>query len=277
MPRMSRSAIVAIGSSLVTACGANVQEAKSDAGDAAAETSADTEVFDTEPFFDTNRDTPLPDGTILYGGPPKPDPACDATATKLSELVTADACAAIVRLSYETLEHLGWQIRCDAPGSFTEASARMELTPFVAPMTPIGSYEWRTTPSPDPWLLFSSPGDFGGVGVGAFHSGKLIFAGDVVWAGRGEIKYPSAFRPGSELTMECGVFALAAPTRKFLPSGEMKDFSDVARDRVLRSPLPYALNKKHARVHAWVLGYPRTVGMLDPKSAEWIVVLESAK
>jgi len=27
---------------------------------------------------------------------------------------------------------------------------------------------------------------------------------------------------------------------------------------------------------AFVLGYPRSVGMLDPSSAEWVVVIESA-
>lgn len=291
---------------LVCGCGSNVDQpagdaATSDTGaviDSATDIAIDTETgidsgpeaafdsalpvdtgsdvgVDSEAAADTSMDASLAAETVVYGSP-TPAASCDSAVTRVAELVTADACAALVRFTYETAENVGWQVRCDAPAPFTEASARMELAPYIAPSTKVSDYAWTTTPAPDPWLLFRSPGDFGGVGIGSFASGKLLFAGGVVWNGRGDIAYPKSFRPASELAMDCGAFGTASP-RKFIASGEMKDTSDSAVGRVLRSPLLYGFLKKHSKLNAWVLGYPRTVGILDPKSAEWIVVVESRK
>lgn len=278
MPRMSRSAILAVGSSLVTACGANVSgEASDGAVMQTGDSAIDTNVMDSAPTFDTNVDSALPEGSVIYGSPPAPDPACDATAAKLSELVTSDACATIVRVSYGGTKVLGWQIRCDVPGPLSESSARMELGPYVAPPTRLADYKWVTTSSPDPWVLFHAPSDFGGVGVGSFHTGKLLFAGGVVWSGRGDITFPSTFRPGSELDMTCAATSFSWVPRYFTTASEMGDVAVSIAGVVYQSPLPHALKKRHSSLHAWVLGYARTVGVFDPAGAEWIVVVESTK
>lgn len=253
-----------------------------ESADSATVDSATADTGDDTAGQDTSTDSVAPDegepeAVPLYGGPPVDPAACDAAAAKLGDLVTADACAAIVRVAYDTLTVLGWQLRCDAPAAFTEASARKELAPYVAPVTTLDSYSWKPSGDGNPWVLFRSPGDFGGVGVGSFQTGKLIFAGGVVWAGRGDIAYPSAFRSVAELAMPCPPFAWAKSPDGFMTASEMTDSKSTALAVALRTAIPYALAKKHVVKNAWVLGYARTVGGFDPKGAEWIVVLESAK
>jgi hypothetical protein len=179
-----------------------------------------------------------------------------------------------VRLSYTTLRPLVWHMSCGTPEAITEDTARMLLAPHIPPiMSSIEQYRVVASP-PDPWVFFASPGDFGGVGV-VSRLGRVVFAGGIVWSGAGDITFPSSgYRNAAELGSGCALSDRPSAGR-FIPSPEMTDAADAALDVVWSTALPRALTRVHGITGSFALGYPRTVGSLNPETAEWIVMLES--
>jgi hypothetical protein len=121
-------------------------------------------------------------------------------------------------------------------------------------------------------VLFAEPSDFGGLGIVSSHTGALVFAGAVEWMGAGNISYPTTWRSATELGSGCA--PLPMPPLRGWRWSEMKDNRAEALEVVWSTALPRTVTKSEVAL-VYVVGYARTVGFLNPNSAEWLVVIES--
>lgn len=249
---MRRFSLIAFA--LVAGCSGRVDSEAADAGaDAITDTASD----------------------VASEGAPDVSSQCSTAAEAIARLAVGPLCTSVLRLDYQTLKPIGWNVQCGSGPAPTEAEARKMLAPYTPPYVTSESFTVQPTAPPFPFVFYASPGDFGAIGLVSRRTGVVAFAGGIVWAGRGEIAYPSSWRPASELAGGCAPPTLP-PTDRFLPSGELKDATKAALDAAWSTALPLGLSKVNGFGGAFVLGYPRSVGGLDPSSAEWIVVIESA-
>ena len=122
-------------------------------------------------------------------------------------------------------------------------------------------------------VLEMEPGDFGGVAVSDRCTGLVLFAGEIVWAGRGRQLYPaegfglsvlqhvSGQAPAPEqFDVMIGPYAYADPQSADLAWASVSDLNFVQQF----ATAPYT-------VLAYL--YPRTVGVFNPKFADWIIFL----
>lgn len=248
---MSRRCLAAIALVAVAGCSGRVTSEATDAaiGDASSDTPG-------EALSDTSSQ-------------------CATAAEAIARLAVGPFCTSVLRLDYQTLKPLGWNILCGSGPAPTEVEARKSLAPYAPPpFVTAESYAVQPTTPPFPFVFYASAGDFGAVGLVSRRTGFVAFAGGIVWSGRGEIAFPSSWRPASELASGC-----SGPTRpatdSFILTGA-KDTPAAALDAAWSTALPLGLSRVNGLGGAFVLGYPRSVGMFDPSSAEWIVVIESA-
>jgi len=118
-------------------------------------------------------------------------------------------------------------------------------------------------------VLEIEPLDFGGVAVSYPCSGLVLFAGSIVWNGRGEQLYPAVPLPPDRLQRTSD--QAAPPDRIDVVGTYAADEEgglaawDSVRDLNLVKDLavpPYSV---------LVYLYPRTVGMFDPDAADWVI------
>lgn len=202
--------------------------------------------------------------------------ACAAEVAALGAEIYADlgGCSAVVRLDHGTLEILGYQLLCGSYAQVTEADARaaaQTATGFGASGTMLNN-----VPPDGPYVFYVSPGDFGGASAVSGDTGLALFGGSIVWSGAGEITYPATWRSAPELGSGCapsggaGValgYDLVAGTP--LSSPEV----DAAVAVVADTALMQAFWGGGYVFTTVVLRYPRTVGVFDPNTAEWVVLL----
>ncbi len=206
---------------------------------------------------------------------PDASSACTAATAALAATMYAkpQAFTVTVRLDHDSLAPLGYSI---APGPYNapdETAARAEATKT----TGHGSGPLLGGPAPeDAWIFYQSPGDFGGVGVVSARTGLAAFGGSIVWDGAGDITWPTAWSPASELAGGCPPSGDLGASRGFdLVTGDVLSATDVsaALAVVADTALPAAMWQGGYAFDAVVLRYPRSVGVFDPATAEWIVVL----
>lgn len=220
-------------------------------------------------------------GTCVPLDPPTDPSVCESIAAELAMQVGPSAqtgtCTAVVRVDYTSLKVLGHTFVCgpyngggeemarataDAAATFPNAQAAGHGKLLLAGNL-VGSE----------WIFYQSPSDFGGASAVSSRSGLTVFAGSIVWAGTGTLLVPSAWST-SELGTGCP--SVMFPSRGFdLSSGtEFKNGEyRAAVDVVFGTAIPAAMAKLGGVFEAVVLLYPRTVGVLDPKRAEYIVLL----
>lgn len=200
-----------------------------------------------------------------------------ATAALAGEMYATPgrSCTATVRLHYQTRAVLGFALLCGGYQAVDEATAR------VTAQTDTGYGQGGTLlsgPAPeDAWVFYEAPGDFGGASAVSSHTGLTVFGGSIVWDGAGDLVYPDAWRPGSELGGGCTPHGATASSRGFdleqggaaLATSDM----DWAINMIWQTALPAAFWQGGYVFDAVVLLYPRTTGAFDPAAAEWIVLL----
>jgi hypothetical protein len=124
-------------------------------------------------------------------------------------------------------------------------------------------------------VLEIPPGDFGGFAVLNRCSGLVIFAGSILWMGKGEQFFP------------------ANPINPGLLAHKKTSINSPQRVDVIFGPY-VGLVEKESALSAWdsiqdlnivqdlavspydvlVYLYPRTVGMFNPADAEWVIFLQ---
>ncbi len=193
----------------------------------------------------------------------------------LVEVTGAGSCSATVRFDYQSYRALGFQISCHptAPPDIKQAFATAEAD------TKLQLAESLTEKAPkDDFVFYRAPIDFGGVAVVSARSGLTVFGAGIVWDGHGDILYPTTFRPASRLGPGCGSKKFDVAARGFdLRSKASLDAFDIGKaiDAANGTVLPEAMAQGGHLRDAMVLLYPPAVGLFDPKSAEWVVVLNS--
>lgn len=237
---------------------------------------------------DGEPDPPMVDATVPDGAAndldapatvdASPPPACaDATAALAAELYAAlGACSVVVRLDYQTLEGLGFQMMCGSYASVDESEARATAQAD----TGYGQAGVMLNPKnpEDAFVFYESPGDFGGASVVSTDTGLTVFGGSIVWDGAGDITFPSGWRPPEQLGFGCAPSGGIPTSRGYdLISGSALESAAVAAavDVVAQTALPEAMWSGGYVFDAVVLAYPRSVGVFDPNTAEWIVIVNS--
>jgi hypothetical protein len=195
-----------------------------------------------------------------------------ASGTLAASIGAGSACTSLVRVDYTTLAPLGWQVWCGDAKATDEKTAQALLAPELPAEPPLDHYVTVSSGPANPWLLFASPGDFGGLGIVSARTGALVFAGSIEWMGSGEITYPATWRSPTDLGRGCA--PSPRPELRGWRYVEMNDDRAKALDVVWSTALPGAVTKSEVPL-AFVVGYARSVGLLDPRSAEWLVVIES--
>lgn len=244
-------------------------------------------------------DGPTPDRFIVDTGPkadgPNPDlgkkdtgdsdgakadigtgPCAKEVAALATELYkVSQACTAVIRLDHNTLTLKGYQLVCGPPKTVTEAQAR------ATAQTDTGygsSGQALNPPSPaDEFVFYMAPGDFGGASSVSADTGLSVFGGSIIWMGTGQITYPKTWRQVSTLGSGCapgkGIPSAVGydlvSTSQPLPTADVNKVLAIVKQTAIPAAM-WSGGKVHDAV---VLRYPRSVGMFNPNTAEWIALI----
>jgi hypothetical protein len=199
---------------------------------------------------------------------------CEAATVRLAAEIyeRPQGCAIIVRLDHESLRILSYQLVCGRYTGVAEEDARATAREDT------GYGDGRALHPDDPegaFVFYSAPGDFGGVGVVSEDTGLSVFGGSIVWNGRGDIVWPSAWREGNELGNRCGPEG-RPPTTYSYDLVEGGEIQDARLSEVLEITRDTAIDQAFWRggyvFDVVVLRYPRSVGVFNPATAEYIVI-----
>jgi hypothetical protein len=207
-----------------------------------------------------------------------PSGLCNDIDQALANQLTSTHCSSVVRLTFGALYTKGYAIVCGAGPGPDEATARTTAQAD----TGFGQGKLLSGANPaDEYVFWSSPGDFGGASAVSASSGLTVFGGSIIWAGTGEIDYPTLWNPANQLGY-CGGTPPANPTSRAFDlsggqAGDVQSGAESALSAVMQTELPKGITLGgHQIVNAVELLYPRSVGVFDPSSAEWIVILNSS-
>jgi hypothetical protein len=203
-------------------------------------------------------------------------------ATEIADLskelhANGQACTAVVRLDFRTRSILGYQVIC-APASIgaseeqalKTALAQTNISSNAIPVS-VGS----GTPM-DEFVFFATPSDLGGIAAVSATMGQSVFAGTIVFGGRGEITYPMTWRPAVDLRADCSPLSGVVPRRGWdaVARTPLSVANVDAADQIVeRTAISAAFRDGGNVASVFVLLYPRTVADFDPATAEWIVIL----
>jgi hypothetical protein len=213
-----------------------------------------------------------------------PSADCQAVVDRLRREMTLSvlgACTAVVLLEFESLKILSYALVCGKYASVSEASARSAANTVTYPpmSTKAGSGDLLSgSAPPGQWVFYTRPSDFGGAASVSAHTGLVTFAGTINWIGGGEIQQPKTWST-ADLGEDCFT-PHPRDTRTFDLSGGQADPSKAnpgmqEATRIVHSTaLPTAFQYLGTVYGTTVLLYPRAVGSFDPKTAQFIVLLD---
>lgn len=124
-------------------------------------------------------------------------------------------------------------------------------------------------------ILEIEPTDFGGFAVSHHCSGAVIFAGSIIWTGTGEQFYPA--NPIASDALIRHRAPITSPQRIDITNGPAAPPADeksglAAWHAVQDLKLVQELAASPYDVLVYL--YPKTVGMFDPNSAEWVIFVQ---
>jgi hypothetical protein len=209
-----------------------------------------------------------------------PIPCEEEIAALADELGGSDsvACSVVVRLDYYSYELLGYEIICGVHTSVTETDAR-DVAVSETCISDHDSAELLLYPGGTRfgYCLYEAPTDFGCVAVICSNTGQLLFGASIVWAGTGNIEWPSVWRDPNELGSDCYIPGHLDSTLVrdlvFEVDLTIEEFGP-AIDEVGLTAIPAAFERASGEIYnSLVLRYPRSVGVFNPETAEWIVIV----
>lgn len=201
---------------------------------------------------------------------------CSTLAKEVSSRMSGQACTAVVRLVHDDYSMIGWQLVCGEIDKVDQKTARA-----IAERDTGYGYGQALSPelATDEHVFYSAPGDFGGVGVVSVNTGLSVFGGSIIWMGTGELTWPrDAWEPALKAMPDCTLDSFPKWTGYDLVGGvaaQTAAFGE-ALQAVWTTLLPLGVAEVQPIRSAVVLRYPRSVGMFNPATAEWIVLLDSA-
>jgi hypothetical protein len=230
-------------------------------------------------------DGPATDGPTVDSAPQVPDgkpssdlgPACAAEIAALQKEIyktSGQSCTAVVRLDHDSLALKEWQLVCGKYAKVTEAQAR--TTAFNDSGYGKGGKMLNAQSPADEYVFYEAPGDFGGCASVSARTGLTVFGASIIWMGTGKITHPKTWRAASQLGSGCPAAGGIPKSQGYdLVQGGALQKADVdkAVAVVLKTAVPAAFWKGGYVFDAVVLRYPRSVGAFNPKTAEWIVLV----
>lgn len=124
--------------------------------------------------------------------------------------------------------------------------------------------------------IYQSPMDFGSMKFIYTETGDTVFDATIIWAGRGNIGYPSTFLEPGAFGLETVSEALppdvdyyAHDGLPWTPDQDTIERTSRAWDAVNNLDIVHAYAEKPYRVGFYL--YPPTLGVFDPSVAQWVV------
>jgi hypothetical protein len=215
---------------------------------------------------------------------PAPTPLARALADLFNRYDPYESAIAIITLDFQTLRmkaaYLAYGEPCDSQPPVSDEEVRTRAGAIFA-----GKYTWEINVQGggvsrvgDFVVLGVAPSDFGGVAVSDPCTGEVLFAGSIVWNGRGGQLYPVEPIPPDLLDRTSGqasppqsidVTGSLAASDAPGEGGGLEEGGLAAWDSVLDLNLVGDLAS--APYTVLVLLYPRSVGAFDPAAADWVI------
>ena len=217
-------------------------------------------------------------GAGLEAGADAGTDASTPPVLRLTECEGQPECAVVVRLDYTTLARLAWRA-VGGPYEWASDSDMARRTVELVALTGVGPPSAQAFVEPPVVrahvaAFFVPATDFGGMAIFHATTGQLLFAGTTVWAGRGDIITPPEWRKATDLVPQphaAGGAALGRGEMGVLTDAEAAAIASPARDTNLGAALVAWNGPGQIAAHLFL--YARSTGGLDPRTAEWVVVL----
>ncbi len=120
---------------------------------------------------------------------------------------------------------------------------------------------------------YQAPGDMGGAALVDGRSGELVFAGEIIWDGEGQLLYPTSLGPAADLLATSGVLTIAPENAEYALFGlEDAAVGDLALEAVREMDLVRNW-VAWCTYDALVLLHPYSVGGYLPGAADIVVML----
>ena len=219
---------------------------------------------------------------------PTPTPLAPALAEFYNRSDPYGLATAIITLDFQTLglkaAYLVQRGVCDTGSGASDEQLRRTFGAVFS----AGGYDWASrllegdTSQGNLWgfdisrvgdfvVLLMEPSDFGGVAVSHPCTGEVLFAGSIVWSGRGQQLYPADPIPPYALQRASG--QAASPQRIDVAGYSVDEEAGMAAwNSVLDLNLVEELASAPYSVLVYL--YPRTVGIFDPVTADWVILLQ---
>ena len=121
-------------------------------------------------------------------------------------------------------------------------------------------------------MEFHEPGDFGSVAFRYTNTGETVFAGGIVWMGRGKIETPDTLLPPESFPVASNSVTMPSDIRYYYhESHTSKPDIDYAWEKVHTLKIVNELAGQQSMVGLYL--YPPSVGMFDPDAAKIIVFI----
>lgn len=185
-------------------------------------------------------------------------------------------CHVMVRLDAQTLEVLGYAV---AGGQVNPVEAPQALDLAQAFLDEASQYSHPAEidgPTAGIYAAFDEPLDFGGFALVGEESGIVVAGGGIVWAGRGQYWRPTEWEPAAQV--ELGTEVVSPEEGAGAGGGDCLEVASASEARrvALRSNLAVHLGQQGG-LAAYTYLYTPTVGLCNPRVAEYLVVLTQVK
>lgn len=207
----------------------------------------------------------------------------ESTEALVGEIVRSEpwSCTAVIRLDFVTGGIGSFALLCGEPMVVSEEHARSRAVEDVIldmPYVDFSTAEMLNYPDPrDAYFFYESPADFGGLAIVSPYSGMTVFGASIVWSGGGAIAYPAEWRSADQIGAGCPPSVAMEPAFYYRIGCDTSGSGiDSPLDVVARTAVPGAMARAGEIDSVIEFCYPRTVGMFDPREAEWIVIINAS-
>lgn len=123
---------------------------------------------------------------------------------------------------------------------------------------------------------YVTPADFGSIKIFYTELNSLLFYGDIIWMGTGEIHFPTDFQPASSFEFVNTFAAIDLPSVEniFNPNNEIFDYTNPLNQVIyLSKVIEYRASNPNASAKIFL--YQPSVGIGDPATWKWIIIFKN--
>jgi len=218
-------------------------------------------------------DSSMPDSSEMDGSLS----SCESAKVSLAAEFFAElgSCTVTARFRYQDQEFIGYRVFCSSYDFVDQSTARQ----VAVADNEQGTYSIYLPSTESMHLWYSSPSDIGKVAAVASYTGKSVFGGSIIWDGMGSITLPvGSWRSPGSAGVDCEFLAPINTIKGIdLRDGnelEASTFNAII-EAIKATAIPAAMWSGGYVEDAVVLLYPRSVGIFDPTTAEYVLLLTS--